>query len=174
MSLRNGSQVEPTEPLRHSRKHPPLPRITEFWMQNDKSAKMEPIVFDDCPRHGNGDPKRPAQVKRRQENCCVYCETRKSEHGMLGLACNAKECQQKRWSESKLTARQDCVMQGVLDGMKDLQVAEKLRIFADRETMSVESVKQHKRAIAKKFDVPCDRVLLARCYMEWKTFINAS
>jgi DNA-binding NarL/FixJ family response regulator len=123
-------------------------------------------VYNDCPRHGNGEPKRPDQLKRRQENRCVYCGTSKSESlDLLGPACSNKDCQEKRWAESKLTDKQECVIKGIFDGWQDKEIADKIHV------KTVDGVRPHKRAIAKKFGVRCDRVLLARCYMERQRYM---
>jgi DNA-binding CsgD family transcriptional regulator len=125
---------------------------------------MDGIIFDDCPRRGNGDPKRSDQMKRRQENRCVYCGMPKRADGeLLGLACDA--CQQKRWAELKLTEQQHRVIQGIANGKQDKEIADEMEI-------SIDGVKRHIRPIAHKLAVRYNRVLLTRCYMEGQKYLT--
>jgi|SRR5579862_857592 len=126
---------------------------------------MDAIIYKNCPRHGSGEPKRPDQLKRRLENCCVYCGTRKSRGDILGPACNNNECQEKRIAELKLTDNQRCVMDGIFDGLTDNEIATEMKI-------TIDGVKKHVGAIAHKFGVRYNRALLARCYAELQTFLK--
>jgi DNA-binding CsgD family transcriptional regulator len=121
---------------------------------------MDGIVFDDCPRHSNGDPKVVAQRDRYDRKLCVYCAAPLSAD-LLGPACAQNVCQAKRWSEVKLTEKQEHVFQGIFQGKQDKQIADEME-----NKISVHRVKEHIRAIAGKLGVQYNRTLLARCYCD--------
>lgn len=131
---------------------------------------MDGNIFDDCPRYGNGEPKWPDQLKRWQENRCVYCGTpRAAAVDMLGPACTTDECQAKRWAESNLTEGQECVFQGNWEGKEEKEIADEMKLSPKSKR-----VKELKKAIAKKLWVRCDRVFLARCYGERRYYFERS
>jgi hypothetical protein len=121
---------------------------------------MEEIIYNDCPRHGNGDPKRPGQLKRRQENRCVYCGTLlPKDRDLLGVACDKHVCQDKRWAELRLSDKQELVFRRNWEAKSEDEIAYEMEL-----SLKSKRLKQIKQAIAKKLWVRCDRVHLARCY----------
>lgn len=127
---------------------------------------MDDVVYHDCPRRGNEDPQRPDQLKRWKEGCCIYCGAPMSvDRVILGPACNKKECQKKRWAEFKLTEGQECVFRGNWEGKEEKEIADEMKLSSKSKR-----VKQLKKGIAKKLWVRCDRVLLARCYGERRSY----
>ena len=127
---------------------------------------MDGTVFNDCPRHGDGEPKQRDQLKRRRENRCVYCGTPKPhDEEALGLACNKDECQKKRSAELKLTDKQYQVIRGIANGRQNKEIADEMGI-------TIDGVKKHLTAIAHKLGVRCNRALLTRCYIGLQSYLD--
>jgi hypothetical protein len=119
-------------------------------------------VYDGCARRGNGEPKVQDQLKRWQENRCVYCGTPfATERRLLGVACDKLECQDKRWGEFNPTPAQELVFRRTWEAKAEKEIAYEMQLSPKSKRL-----KQLKQATAKKLWVRCDRVLLARCYGE--------
>lgn len=96
----------------------------------------------------------------------MYCGTPKpTDFQMLGPACDKHECQEKRWKASKRTEKQEAVLRGIFEGKLDKEIAFERGI-------KIDTVKEHSKLIAKKLWVRCDRVLLARCYAEFREYLE--
>jgi DNA-binding NarL/FixJ family response regulator len=119
---------------------------------------MNGTIFDDCPRHSLGEPKRLAQRDRHFQSQCVYCGSPKSAD-LQGPACDKTQCQGKRWAEVKLSERQMLVLLGIYNGKRFTEIADEMGISTDR-------VEEHVAAIARKFDVTNRATLLVRCFCE--------
>jgi DNA-binding CsgD family transcriptional regulator len=126
---------------------------------------MDQIIYNDCPRHSLGEPKRPDQLERYFRNQCVYCGSPKPAD-LLGPACEKTECQGKRWAEVKLTEKQMIVLRGLYDGKPRTVIAREMGISSQR-------VKELARQIARRFDVrDYNRTLVVRCYCEWQDYLR--
>ncbi len=126
---------------------------------------MDEIIYNDCPRHSLGEPKRTDQLDRYFHSQCVYCGSPKPAD-LLGPACEKTQCQGKRRNEVKLTERQMIVFRGIYDGKPLTVIAREMGISTGR-------VKGHTRAIARKFDLrDYNRTLLVRCYCEWQDHLK--
>jgi hypothetical protein len=124
---------------------------------------MNNIIYGDCPRHGNGDPKNLDQLQRWRGERCVYCG--KPKPNRLGPACNTNTCQDKRWRAGKPTEKQEAILRGIFEGKLDKEISSEIG-------RKIDTVKEHSKLIAKKFWVRRDRVLLARCYTEFQEYVN--
>jgi hypothetical protein len=129
---------------------------------------MDDNIYNDCPKRGNGDPKQSDQLRRRREDRCVYCGmVLPNDRVLLGAACDKQECQDKRWAEFKLTDKQERVFRRNWEAKPEKEISYEMGL-----SLRSKRLEQIKQAIAKKLWVPCDRVLLARCYGERLDYVN--
>jgi DNA-binding CsgD family transcriptional regulator len=125
-----------------------------------------PAVVEAASRQapiGLGEPKRRDQRDRYFQSQCIYCGSPKPTD-LLGPACGKTQCQEKRWVELNLTEKQKIVFRGLYDDKQNSDIASEMGISTHR-------VKEHIRAIARKFDVHYSRTLLVRCYYEWQDHV---